>query len=245
MNYKVESSSLIGGRAENQDCYRVSVTPDELLVVVCDGVGGSNSGKIAAELAVSETFNEVTSGIQNTSKEVIFEAISKANDAILRESIMDSRLHGMGTTITVLWINEQNAICFHVGDSRIYQFRDGNIIFRTFDHSKVFEMVRSGLLTEDEARVSPLSNIITKVLGTQPKIDISVSPELPWQKGDRFLICTDGIWAPITEIQLTKIVTLDKPIEEITEHLTAYINELGMIEGGVHDNMTAVLIEML
>jgi len=243
MNYKVESSSLIGGRAENQDCYHVSETIYGLLAVVCDGVGGARGGKVAAEIAVDVIFKEVSSAKKESPKDVVIDAITKANETIFRESLRNPQLEGMGTTVTALLINEQNAVCCHVGDSRIYHFRDGNILYRTFDHSKVFEMVRLGVLTEEEARVSPMSNIITRVLGTQSEIEIATSPELSYNKGDRFLLCTDGIWAPITEIQLTRIVTLDKPVNEIVDHLFDYVNELGLIEGGHHDNMTAVLIE--
>lgn len=244
ISYKIESASLIGGRAENQDCYRIAETAYGLLAVVCDGMGGAKGGKIAAELAVGKIFEEVPIVRGNSAEEMIMNAISKANETIFKESRRNPGLFGMGTTLTALLINENHAICFHVGDSRIYQFRNGKILFRTFDHSWVFEKVRLGILTEEEARVSPESNIITRALGTRPNAEVTVSEELSYIKDDRFLLCTDGIWGAVTETQLTEIVSLDKPIEEVVKHLTAYIDQLGIEEGEMHDNMTAVLIEM-
>jgi serine/threonine protein phosphatase PrpC len=241
---EVASASQIGGRTENQDCYKYTDTSLGLLAVVCDGMGGANGGKMAAELAVSKIFEEVSASPKANPKEVIREAILKANDAIFRESRNKPGLFGMGTTVTALLINENYAICFHVGDSRIYQFRKGNILFRTFDHSKVFELVRLGKLTEEEARLSPASNIITRVLGIRPEVKISCSDELTYKKEDRFLLCTDGIWGVVPETELTQMVSLEKPIEEVVKHLTTYIDQLGIEEGGMHDNLTAILIEM-
>jgi PPM family protein phosphatase len=244
INYKIESASLIGGRAENQDCYKIAETAYGLLAVVCDGMGGENGGKIAAELAVSKIFEEVSVIRGNSAVDVLMNAISKANETIFKEGRRNPGLFGMGTTVTALLINENHAMSFHVGDSRIYQFRKGKIPFRTFDHSWVFEQVRLGILTEEEARVSPGSNIITRALGIRPDVEIAISDELTYEKGDRFLLCTDGIWGEVPETQLTQMVSIDKPIKEVVEHLIKYIDQQGIEEGEMHDNMTAVMIEM-
>jgi serine/threonine protein phosphatase PrpC len=243
-HYTIASASLIGGRAENQDCFRVEETVYGFLALVCDGMGGAYRGKIAAELAVGEIFRLVSGSSEITSREVILSVISKANETIFRQGRIKPWLFGMGTTITALLINENHAVCSHVGDSRIYQFRDGKIIFRTFDHSLVFDYVRSGILTEEEARVSPESNIITRVLGTRPEVEITVSDDLTYKRGDRFLLCTDGIWGALPEIRLTEMASSEKSPEEVVNHLIAYIDGLGVAGGGMHDNMTAVLIEM-
>jgi PPM family protein phosphatase len=244
IRYEIASASLIGGRTENQDCFKYTETSLGLLAVVCDGMGGMNGGRVAAELAVSNIFEVVLASPEDNPKEVIRKAILKANSTIFRESRIKPGLCGMGTTATVLLLNENYAICFHVGDSRIYHFREGKILFRTFDHSKVFDLVRLGILTEEEARVSPESNIITRALGTRPDVEVTVSDELSYIKGDRFLLCTDGIWGAVPETQLTEKVSLDKPIEEVVKHLTTFIDRLGMKEGGIPDNMTAIMIEM-
>ena len=244
IRYEIASESLIGGRTENQDCYKYSETSLGLLSVVCDGMGGMNGGRVAAEIAVSKIFEEISSSHTDNPKVLINSAILKANATIFAESRNKPSLFGMGTTAVVLTINENNAICFHIGDSRIYQFRKGKILFRTFDHSKVFEQVRLGILTEEEARVSPESNIITRALGTRLNVEITISEELSYNKGDRFFLCTDGIWGAIPETQLTEMATMDKPIEEVVKHMTAFVDQMGMEQGGMHDNMTAVIIEM-
>ena len=242
-NYKIESASTIGGRSENQDYFQIRESNYGLLAVVCDGMGGKNGGKYAAELAVIKILEEILSTPEGNPKEVIVSAITNANTLIFGESQQNEALRGMGTTITLLLINESYAMCFHVGDSRIYHLRKSNILYSTFDHSKVFEMVSRGILTEEEARVSSESNIINRALGIRPDVEISVSEELPYKKGDRFLICTDGIWGAVPEIQLLEMVSLKKPIKEVVLQLAQDIDQIGIDNGGTHDNLTAVLIE--
>ena len=244
INYKIESASRIGGRAENQDCFRISEFQYGLLAVVCDGMGGANGGKIAAELAVNRIFEEVSGSTGENPKAEIRNAIAMSNDAIFNESMKNPGLSGMGTTLTALLIMENHALAFHVGDSRIYQLRKANILFRTFDHSRVFELVRLGILTEEEARVSPKSNIITRALGTSPGVEITVSEPLIYKKGDRFLLCTDGIWGTLPETELMSLVALERPVSEVLNNLIGYIDRIGIEAGGMHDNMTAILIEI-
>lgn len=244
IKYEIGSASLIGGRAENQDCFQFSETEYGLLAVVCDGMGGPKGGKIAAEMAVKKVFECLQITKKDNPRNKITTAITHANSYIFQFSRSEHGFYGMGTTITALLINENYAMSFHAGDSRIYHFRKGNILFRTFDHSQVFEMVRLGILSEEEARVSPLSNIITRALGTGDKVEVSVSDQLSYQKGDRFFLCTDGIWGVIPEIQLTRMVSIGKPLTEVITHLINYIDETGNEKGGMHDNMTGVVIEM-
>jgi PPM family protein phosphatase len=203
-----------------------------------------NGGKFAAELAVSVIFEEVSLIAVNTLQDAIIAAILKANETILRESRRKPWLLGMGTIVIALLINENHAIFYHLGDSRIYHFRKGKILYRTFDHSKVFELVHWGILTEEEARVSPESNIITRALKTRPDIEITSSNVMTYKKGDRFLLCTDGIWRVLPETQLIRMASLEKPIKEVVNHLINHIDRLGTEAGGIHDNMSAVLIEM-
>ena len=243
-NYKIDSVSIIGGRSENQDYYKISETGYGLVVVVCDGMGGTNGGRYAAETAANKILEEILASQGSDPKDVIKTAISNANTLISDERLKNQDLRGMGTTVAVLLINENHAMCFHVGDSRIYQLRKNDILHRTYDHSKVFDMVRMGILTEEEARVSAESNVINRALGIRPDVEIEVSDELSYRKGDRFLICTDGIWGVVPETQLIEMVSIKKPIEEVVLHLTEYIDQIGINNGGRHDNFTIVLIEV-
>jgi protein phosphatase len=244
MNYNIASASLIGGREENQDFFRYSEFPFGLLIVVCDGMGGSRGGKEAAELATDHIFREVSHHTKENPVDQVNNAIGRANLAIYRESSKNPWLSGMGTTVAALLITDKKAYGFHVGDSRIYQIRKEKILFRTFDHSRVFEMVHLGLLTEEEARISPMSNIITKVLGTESVVEITCSPDLLYEYGDRFLLCTDGIWNPLPENKLIKMISTGKSVSETLDVLTAFIENLGKKRGGRYDNMTAVLVEI-
>ncbi len=241
--YKIASVTRIGGRSENQDYYRIEETQFGLLAIVCDGMGGANGGRIAAEMAANIILEEIKRTRECNAIDGILSAISQANAAIFRES-NNSKLRGMGTTVAVLLINENHAISFHVGDSRIYQFRSGNIIYRTFDHSVVFEAVKLGIMTEEEARVSPKSNIITRAVGIMEDVEISVSEPLPYNEGDRFLLCTDGIWGAVPEAQLTKMVSPAQPVETVINQLADDIDTIGTQKGRRHDNLTAVIIEM-
>lgn len=238
-----ESSTRVGGRIENQDYFQLAETENGLITVVCDGMGGANGGGYASELAVNKIIENISTTKINDFKEAILTAISLANYEIFQESQINPALAGMGTTVTLLLLNKNSAMCFHVGDSRIYHFREGKILFRTNDHSRVFEMVRMGILTEEEARVSSESNIITRALGIKLDVEITVSEELPYKKGDRFLICTDGIWGAVPEPKLIDMVSLKKPIEEVVLQLTEDIDQIGIRNGGKHDNLTAILVE--
>ena len=243
--YTIEPGSRTGGRPENQDCFQYSETDDGLAVIVCDGMGGPPGGKYAAWKTVRTVIEGINFSKETFSAGGITTALHKANDLIFKESMNNYALTGMGTTVAVLYINEKYATCFHAGDSRIYQFRDESIVYRTFDHSVVFEDVGLGLLTEEEARTSSDNNIITKAIGIDENVEITCSGELTYKKGDRFLICTDGIWGAVPEKQLTTMSVQSRPVKEIINELIEIIDRTGADAGGSHDNLTAVLIEML
>ena len=148
--YSIEGAceSGIGGRSENQDSYGYQDTPFGLLVTVCDGMGGGPSGKTASSIAVNEIIASVMEAVEGTAPmEVVEAAIRRANRAIIKAVEEKPQLQGMGTTCTVVLINEVSAIVAHVGDSRVYQLRGHYKVFRTFDHSLVFEMVRDKVIT--------------------------------------------------------------------------------------------------
>jgi len=240
----IQIQSETGGRPENQDFYGSAQTPYGELIVVCDGMGGHNGGRHAAETAVKIIIEEVTISEVTNPENAIHAAISKANAAIWEESHANNHLKGMGTTVVALLLTPDKAICCHVGDSRIYQLRKGEILYRTFDHSHVFEIVKAGIITEEQARLSEKSNIITRALGIQSTVDIEITDNLSYQKGDRFLLCTDGIWGAVPEIELVEMVSQKSDIKTIVTQLVDKIDAIGFASGGRHDNLTAALIGM-
>lgn len=145
----------IGGRKENQDNYTGMSVGNNVILTVCDGMGGMNGGQTASRIAVTEIAQILAeSPVEELGEKAIYKAVDAANAAIYRRALNDPPLRGMGTTATVLVLTPEAAYLTHVGDSRIYQLRKGKKKFRTFDHSKVFEMVAQNMMTEEQARQS-------------------------------------------------------------------------------------------
>ena len=239
MNIKIITN--IGGRNENQDFFKSTNTKFGLLIIVCDGMGGTNGGALASKLATDVITSEVAETNSPDPVNALFNAIYKANFEIFRRSVKNPELKGMGTTLTCLLVAKEKAYSCHVGDSRIYQIRNSKIIFKTEDHSKVYELVKRGIISEKEARNHPENNIIERAMGIKPVVDVEMH-EHSYKKGDRFLLCTDGIHGFLSDNEiLLKIES--ETIENATKKLIDATNQKGLSSGGKHDNMTAALFE--
>lgn len=238
------AESRIGGRSENQDSYGWQETSHGYLVTVCDGMGGGPGGRTASSIAV----REIITGISEANKEeevsnIIIKAVRRANMAIIEAANETPALKGMGSTATVLLISEHAAYIAHVGDSRVYQIRGSRKVFRTFDHSMVFDMVAQGVITEEQARLSADSNIITRALGIQPDVEVDIQM-VSYEKGDRFMLCSDGIHGMMPEAELLKMVSAkNAKLGVITDNVATYVDNIGRSSGGGHDNLTIALIE--
>ncbi len=236
--------SRIGGRKENQDAAGIKETNLGFLVVVCDGMGGMQGGSVASQLAVKTILETVASADKQENPSMILKkAISNANTAILEKGKEQSELQGMGTTVTALLLTSRSALVAHIGDSRIYQLREGKKIFRTFDHSLVFEMVKKKVISEEQARLSAQSNVILKALGIQPDIEVEVT-ELPYRKGDRFILCTDGFWGAMPEEEFIRHLSEKIAINNVLETTANVVESIGRKSGGEYDNLTAAILEM-
>ena len=239
------AESRIGGRKENQDSYGCKKTKYGYLFTVCDGMGGGPGGKTASSIAVEE----IIDGIANAENDeavanIIIKAIRRANMAIIEKGNDDQALRGMGSTATVLLISEHSAFVAHVGDSRIYQIRGHRKVFRTFDHSLVFEMVSQKVITEEQARLSAQSTVITRALGVKPDLEVDIA-EVPYEKGDRFCLCTDGIHGSMPEMELIKMLAnRTGTLGAITDDIATHVDNIGRATGGGHDNLTLAVIEM-
>ena len=234
----------IGGRKENQDNYAGTSVGNNAILTVCDGMGGMNGGQTASLIAVTEIAQTLAeTPAEKLGEEAIRKSVETANSAIYRRALNDPPLRGMGTTATVLVLTPEAAYLTHVGDSRIYQLRKGKKVFRTFDHSKVFEMVAQKMMTEEQARQSSFSNIITRALGIRRKVEMTVE-KVPYKKGDRFILCCDGIWNTLPEAEILKLFMAKDKTKDEVEYLTATINGIGEQRGGEHDNLTAIVVDM-
>lgn len=236
--------SRIGGRQENQDSAGVKDTALGLLVVVCDGMGGMQGGQIASITAVTTILSFFDSvDKQSDPAMTLIKAINEANSQIIAKAKENPTLTGMGTTVTALLKTPKSAIVAHVGDSRVYQFRGNKKVFRTFDHSMVFEMVKKKVLTEEQARLSVQSNVILKALGAKPEVEVEWH-ELPYLKGDRFILCSDGFWGAMPEKVFISLVTKKTNIKEILQETANKVEALGKEKGEDYDNLTAAIIDM-
>lgn len=233
-----------GGRKDNQDFFGYQETKHGFLVVVCDGMGGAKGGRTASELAVDIIIEQVSSSLFDEADQILTEAIKKANEIIYQTGLTNTELQGMGTTVVALLIDEEKATTAHVGDSRIYQVRGLHKVFRTFDHSMVFELVKRGTLTEEQARLSAESNVILRALGTKKEVEVEITRDLPYLKGDRFLLCSDGISGAVTEKNIIKLINSNKSVDITAETIVKTVDRVGIDNGGKHDNLTAAIIEV-
>ena len=238
------AESRIGGRPENQDSYGFMETELGFLVTVCDGMGGGPGGKTASTIAV----NEILAGVDEASKDeeianILIKAVRRANMAVLEAASLDPALKGMGCTATVFLISEKSAFLAYVGDSRIYQMRGKRKVFRTFDHSMVFDLVRQKVISEEQARLSAQSNVITRAIGIKPDLEVDVI-ERPYEKGDRFILCTDGIHGIMPEKELLKLLGNRKvALGAVVDDIATYVDNMGRNNGGKHDNLTIAIVE--
>lgn len=242
INVSVES--LIGGRSENQDSYGTAETPLGLLIVVCDGMGGGPAGKTASAIATQAIIDFVTTENSKRHKaSILADAVTSANKAVLDKVSSNLALKGMGTTCVCLLIDKQQAYIAHVGDSRCYQLRGNKVVFRTSDHSHVGEMVKHGTLTEEEARTSPYSNVITRAIGGSVTVETELDTQ-DYKPGDRFALMTDGIWGTIPEPQLVKFLTAHEDPSRLVPQIANNIDSLGKDNGGGHDNLTLAIVDI-
>lgn len=237
--------SRIGGRKENQDSAGFRETELGSLIVVCDGMGGMQGGSVASQLAVQTILEKVALADKKTTnpKIVLIQAIKDANSAIIEQGNNNPNLRGMGTTATVLLLTPYSALTAYVGDSRIYQLRNGKKIFRTFDHSMVFEMVKKRIISEEQARLSAQSNVILKALGVNADVEVEIA-ERPYKKGDRFVLCSDGFWGAMPEEEFVRHLVESNPIDKILESTANVVESIGRNSGQEFDNLTAAILEM-
>jgi serine/threonine protein phosphatase PrpC len=218
-------------RRRNEDAYVVQPP----LFAVADGMGGAQAGEIASRIAASV----LRDARAESSKDAVSELIQEANRRVYEAAAGDEARAGMGTTMTAALVEGGTVWIGHVGDSRAYRVRGGVLEQLTEDHSLVAELVRSGRLSPEEAGVHPQRSVITRVLGTDPEVDVDTF-EVEAQPGDVFMICSDG---------LTSMVD-DRTILDVVEQSRADLGQTarGLVDaanrGGGEDNITVIVFEI-
>lgn len=237
--------SMIGGRPENQDDWGYTDTPLGFLLVVCDGMGGGPGGATASSMVKREIAVALRECNSSTPPDKALRmAAVRAQEALEAKMEKEPALRGMGSTFVALLVSKQSAFVAHAGDSRCYQFRGKRCIYRSQDHSLVAELVRKKALTEEEARLSPQSNVIARGLGNVSN-NVPDVEELPYKKGDRFAICTDGIWGVMPHKDLLPKLSAQGQLSAIAGNLSMEVDSIGFAGGGHHDNHTLAVIEIL
>jgi len=236
VRYAVAALSDCGSkRPSNEDAFGFSA--EDGVYVVCDGMGGAAAGEIASSMAVDEVLQLLGSRDGAVPLEAaVEEAIRAANEAIHSRAEGDFQLNGMGTTLAGLVTEGRRVLVFNVGDSRSYLLRNRKLKQISQDHSLVEEQVRLGRITPAEALRSPLRNVITRALGTQPSVEPDLF-ELKAEKGDLFLLCSDGLTGEVPDLQIESLLAADLPLDQLCANLVEAANQ-----AGGHDNITCLLV---
>jgi protein phosphatase len=231
-------------REHNEDWFLVNESLG--LYVVCDGMGGHAGGETASRVACEAIEHEVTAARESAPSgpssierlaDVLRQAVHGACAAVYRTSLTDPELQGMGTTVVALLVNGDDAVVAHVGDSRVYHVRDGEVTQLTEDHSLVNEQVRAGLLSPDEARYSRLKNIITRSVGFEEDVAVDLAP-IGTRPGDVFVLCSDGLSNLVDAEEIGGIVLHSASPEETCADLVELAND----RGG-DDNITVLVVQ--
>lgn len=231
-------------RSENQDFGTYTTHAEEResaaggrLLIVADGMGGHRGGATASRLA-AETVKAQYLGADNDDiPTVLRDSLSRANARIYSEAQSNPDLRGMGTTTSVLAVRNGEGWLAHVGDSRIYMVRDGEIRQLTDDHSLVATMVREGLLTSAEAETHPRRNVLQRSMGVAEDVEIDVRGPIELRAGDVFILCSDGLHGVVKEDELREIAKM--PIEAAADE---YLRRA--LERGAPDNVTVIVAQL-
>jgi len=237
-------------RTNNEDNFGYDA--EHGVYVVCDGMGGQAAGEVASELAVAtvldyfrrysgagsypqvgEKFDDISANAN-----ALASAVQAAGLRVLQEALEHPGRQGMGTTMVALFVREGKASIAHVGDSRAYLLRDGQIRLLTADHSLVMEQVRRGLMTLEEAERSSMQNIITRALGSEDGGEPDVQ-DVPVSTGDTFLLATDGLTKLVKEQELRAITSSASSLEKACDALIAAARA-----AGGDDNITCLLVRI-
>ena len=229
-------------RMNNQDALEYGTLGRQAqYAVVCDGMGGANGGNIASKIAVEVIGSRIREGFREEAsassvEHLLASAMNTANVGVYERAQQQEELSGMGTTVVAVITCGRMAYISHVGDSRLYLMRDGQLSVVTRDHSVVQELIEKGQITEEEARSHPRRNFITRALGVRIE-ESGEYDELELQAGDRLLLCTDGLTNEVNHDGIRSLLKL--PAEESVNGLVR-----AALDDGGADNITVVLMDI-
>jgi PPM family protein phosphatase len=220
-------------RHANEDSYYAK-SP---LFAVADGMGGAQAGEVASRIAAG-AFERGPRNHDTSAEGQLEEIAQQANRRIHRLAQEDSSRAGMGTTLTAALVRDDEVAFGHVGDSRAYLLRDGQLKRLTKDHSLVEELRRQGRLTEEQAEEHPQRSIITRALGPEPSVNVDTMT-FPGRDGDVFMLCSDGLTTMVSDDEIRDILVSSRNLRSAVNKLVEAANR-----GGGRDNITAVAFRL-
>jgi PPM family protein phosphatase len=244
--------SHVGRRRQtNQDCFLVNA--DCYLYLIADGLGGHAAGTLAAKLTATSIadFVELVSASAAVSwpfgyslqfpfeHNVLRTAVLLANLKVCQEAEAREGCSGMGSTVVGIWARNHSAFWTHLGDSRIYLLRGGELRQLSEDHSLVQEQLKRGIITPAEVRTHSLRNVVTRAVGSRGPLEVDVH-ELSLQDGDLFLLCCDGLSDKVSHSEIHQLLTGDRTLEATAQSLIDAANQ-----AGGEDNITVILLRYL
>lgn len=227
-------------RSGNEDSFFAHATRERGIFIVADGMGGHAAGEVASEMTVQIISRELHDlrDADGAAEERVSDSIRLANRAVYERTMQESDKQGMGTTASVLLVSGNRYLIGQVGDSRIYLLRDGALKQLTKDHSYVQEQVDAGLLTPEQARYHPYSNVITRCVGASDAVDPDTySGDL--KPGDTFLVASDGLTGMVDDRRLQQLLLSRASAGRVVDALIAEAN----YRGGL-DNITAIVVQI-
>ncbi|MBI2804578.1 MAG: serine/threonine-protein phosphatase [Planctomycetes bacterium] len=245
LSLNIGKCTLLGNyRENNEDSIDVKPFPDMIACIVADGMGGQAAGEIASKRAIEVVPRELRKNLANAGneeqlKQVVRKAVMQANEEIITMGTLDRELKNMGTTIVLaLWRKGRELYIANLGDSRAYLIRAGTIEQLTTDHSLAQALVENKTISAEEAKVHRWKNHLWKYLGSKENGEGPEVKPILLEKGDRVLLCTDGLTGPVPDEKLLEFIDAHPDVQECADGLGQLALDMGS-----RDNVSCILIE--
>ena len=233
-------------RPLNEDA--IGADPSCGLFVLADGLGGYNAGEVASVMAISAVLDRLSSalaasrdaGVTFAPDEAIYDTVGEINATIYNAALNSAAFEGMATTLVVAWFLGERLWIAHTGDSRLYRFRTGQLEQLTRDHSFSQELLDAGMVTEEEARLLPAKNLVTRALGAAADIEPEIQ-DVDVRPGDLLMLCSDGLTEMVGTYEIAGLLSIG---EDDTHETARRLIDLANESGG-RDNISVVLVQVL
>lgn len=206
------------------------------IYVLADGMGGHPAGNVASKTAVDALIAHLVGKGTRDRPTKLRESVLVANRAVLSLAETDPSMHGMGTTVCVLWMSQARAYIAHIGDSRIYVMRENELHQITRDHTVVRELIDRGELTEGSPEAQRIGHILTQAVGLEPQVEPDLGM-MPPKAGDIFMMCSDGLSDTVSDASMAEIMRRNPDVKACAQALVD-----AALEAGGHDNVTVLLV---